>query len=587
MKYSAFVFSILSLDSIIERMCILLKFHEYPYERPDVKKIEDQFKTLLEAFNAAETFEQQDQAMTAINKLRGIIETQYQLVYIRHSVNTENEFYRAEKDYMDEAVPVLQEYFTDYYRTLVNSKFREALEEKWGSQLFQLAELSIKTFRPEIIEDLQLENKLSTEYAQLIASAKIPFEGEERTLAQLDPFGLSTERDTRRRALEAKYQFFAEHEEELDRIFDQLVKVRTTIAHKLGFRNFVELGYARMSRTDYNAAMVANFRQQVQEQIVPVASKLKERQRQRIGVEQLKYYDDLFSFRSGNPTPKGDPEWIVENGRKMYSELSAETKEFFDFMVDNELMDLVSGKGKQSGGYCTFLNEYGAPFIFSNFNGTAGDIDVLTHEAGHAFQVYQSRNFGVPEYNWPSSDACEIHSMSMEFFAWPWMEGFFKEDADKYRFNHLAEALLFIPYGVSVDEFQHFVYEQPEATPAERKQAWREIERKYLPHRNYDENEYLERGGFWHKQSHIFRTPFYYIDYTLAQICAFQFWKKMRENQEQAWADYLHLCQLGGSMSFLRLVDEAKLISPFEDGCVASVIGVIDHWLEQIDDSVL
>ena len=256
-------------------------------------------------------------------------------------------------------------------------------------------------------------------------------------------------------------------------------------------------------------------------------------------------------------------------------------------MVDRELMDLVSKKGKQSGGYCTFISKYESPFIFSNFNGTSGDIDVLTHEAGHAFQVYSSRHYQVPEYLWPTYESAEIHSMSMEFFTWPWMDNFFKEDTEKYHFDHLSSALLFIPYGVSVDEFQHFVYENPDATPEERKRAWREIEKKYLPHRQYPDNEYLERGGFWHKQGYIFQASFFYIDYTLAQICAFQFWKKMNEDREAAWADYLRLCQAGGSRSFTGLVELAGLQSPFKDGTVASVIGVIENWLNSVDDKAL
>jgi M3 family oligoendopeptidase len=366
-----------------------------------------------------------------------------------------------------------------------------------------------------------------------------------------------------------------------------MVKVRTRIAKKLGYSNFIELGYARMGRTDYDAEMVANFRDQVQKYIVPVTTKLKERQRSRIEVDQLLHYDENINFKSGNAAPKGDPDWIVKGGEKMYAELSPETDEFFSFMQNNELMDLVSKKGKQGGGYCTYIHEYGAPYIFSNFNGTSDDIDVLTHEAGHAFQAYMSRHLEVSEYNFPTSDAAEIHSMSMEFFTWPWMDLFFEEEADKYRFKHLASALIFIPYGVTVDEFQHFVYGNPDATPAERKQAWRDLERKYLPHRNYADNEYFERGGFWQKQSHIYTAPFYYIDYTLAQICAFQFWRRMHENREAAWADYLHLCSLGGSMSFTELVKEANLISPFEDGCVTSVIGSIESWLDQVDDMAL
>ncbi|AIQ74894.1 MULTISPECIES: M3 family oligoendopeptidase [Paenibacillus] len=564
-----------------------MKFNDYRYERPDVEKFKQDFNNLLKDLNDTEPLEVQKASVTAINKLRNEFDTLQTLVSVRHSINTTDEFYKAEQEFMDEIGPIVQEYITDYYKALVNSKYRAEFEQEWGTQLLQLAEVALRTFSPEIIEDLQLENKLSTEYAQLIASAKIPFEGEERTLTQLTPFELSTDRDMRKRASQARYDFMSEHESEFDRIYDELVKVRDRIAKKLGYSNFVELGYDRMMRTDYNADMVANFRKQVLEHIVPVSQQLKKRQTERLGLDALKFYDENFSFKTGNATPKGDPDWIVANGSKMYKELSPETDEFFTFMLDNNLVDLVSKKGKQGGGYCTYFSQYQAPFIFSNFNGTSGDIDVLTHEVGHAFQVYESRNINVPEYAFPTYEACEIHSMSMEFFAWPWMELFFEEDADKYRFNHLADSLQFIPYGVTVDEFQHFVYSNPEATPAERKQAWREIEKKYLPHRNYEGNAYLEQGGFWHKQGHIFASPFYYIDYTLAQLCAFQFWKRSNEDFKSAWSDYLELCQAGGSKSFIKLVELAGLTSPFEDGCISSVIGEIESWLNSINDKEL
>lgn len=564
-----------------------MRFEEYTYTRPNLEEVTVRFEAAIEKFKNANSVEEQSLAMNEVNELRNDIGTMFNLCYIRHSVDTNDEFYKAEQDYMDEVQPEIEGLVTKYYQELVHSKFRNELEAKWGRQLFALAEGQLKTFKPEIVPLLQKENRLSTEYTKLIASAKINFEGEERTLAQLEPFTESTDREMRERANEAKFGFLAEHEKEFDRIYDDLVKVRTEIAHALGYKNFVELGYYRMMRTDYNAEMVANFRQQVKDFIVPIATKLKARQQERIGVEKLKYYDEGFNYKTGNALPKGSPEWIIENGQKMYEDLSKETGEFFKFMQDNHLMDLVAKKGKAGGGYCTYIENYKAPFIFSNFNGTSGDIDVLTHEAGHAFQVYSSRNFEIPEYNWPTYEACEIHSMSMEFFTWPWMELFFKEDTDKYKFSHLSSALLFLPYGVSVDEFQHWVYENWEATPQERKQQWREIEKKYLPHKDYDGNTYLENGGFWQRQGHIFNSPFYYIDYTLAQICAFQFWKRSRENQEEAWADYVSLCKLGGSMSFTKLVKEANLISPFEDGCVESVVGEIEAWLNSVEDQKL
>lgn len=564
-----------------------MNFNDFKYERPNMEAVEGSFTSALEKFTNATSLEEQDVAMKEINNIRNTVATMFDICYVRHTIDTNDEFYKQENDYLDEIQPLVQGLVTKYYTALVNSQFRGELEEKWGGQLFALADAQLKTFVPEVVKDLQQENKLTSEYTKLVASAKIFFEGEERTLAQLQPFAESTDRDMRKKASEARFNFFRENEEKFDEIYDMLVKVRTNIAKKLEFNNFTELAYLRLGRTDYNAEMVAKFRDQVKEYIVPLAVKLRERQRERIGVNSLKYYDEGFKFESGNATPKGTPEWIIDNGKKMYEELSSETKEFFDFMIDNNLMDLVAKKGKASGGYCTYIQDYKSPYIFSNFNGTSGDIDVLTHEAGHAFQVYSSRHFEVPEYNWPTYEACEIHSMSMEFFTWPWMELFFKEDTDKYKFAHLSEALLFLPYGVAVDEFQHFVYENPEVTPQERKQAWREIERKYMPDRDYDGNEYLENGAFWQRQGHIYSTPFYYIDYTLAQICAFQFWKRSREESENAWSDYLALCQKGGSQSFTELVKVANLISPFEDGCVQSVVGVIEEWLNSVDDKQL
>src|SRR5690554_5695718 len=152
----------------------------------------------------------------------------------------------------------------------------------------------------------------------------------------------------------------------------------------------------------------------------------------------------------------------------MYDALSPETSKFFRFMVDKELMDLDSRANKEGGGYCTYIPDHQAPFIFANFNGTSGDVDVLTHEAGHTFQVYSSRHL-IPEYRWPTMESAEIHSMSMEFLAWPWIDKFFKEDTNKYKFDHLSGAIEFLPYGVLVDEFQHEVYENPKLSPKERR----------------------------------------------------------------------------------------------------------------------
>ncbi|WP_306798614.1 M3 family oligoendopeptidase [Oceanobacillus saliphilus] len=564
-----------------------MKFQDYPYERPVLQEEQTKFKQLLNTFTEADSLNEATDAIKAINTFRNRLSTLFNLVYIRASIDTRDEYYQAERDYFDEIEPEIKAMNTEFYKELIKSPYRVELEVQFGSQLFQIADFEIKSFSPEIIHLLQKENKLSSEYSKLVASAEVEFQGKTYTLAQLAPFAQSEERNIRKQAVTASAGFFASHTDKFDSIYDQLVKTRHEIAVKLGYNNFVEVGYLRMLRIDYNSEMVKVFRKQVRESIVPLATKLYEKQAARIGVDSLKFYDENFKFKSGNAKPKGSPEWIIENGKKMYQELSEETNEFFQFMLDRNLLDLEAKKGKEAGGYCTFIEDYEAPFIFANFNGTSGDVDVLTHEAGHAFQAYSSRNIGVPEYIFPTSESAEIHSMSMEFFTWPWMELFFQEDADKYKYSHLADALQFLPYGVAVDEFQHLIYENPEWTPAQRKEAWKKLEEIYLPHRDYDGNAYLDSGAYWQRQGHIYEVPFYYIDYTLAQICAFQFWKKSLEDYKHAWEDYLNLCKLGGSKPFLGLVEAANLRSPFEEGSVETVVETIESWLESVDDAAL
>jgi M3 family oligoendopeptidase len=221
----------------------------------------------------------------------------------------------------------------------------------------------------------------------------------------------------------------------------------------------------------------------------------------------------------------------------------------------------------------TYFPKYKIPFIFSNFNGTAGDVDVLTHEFGHSFQAYMARNIKIPEYRSPTMESCEIDSMSMEFFAEPWMHLFFN-DPKKYCYQHLAESISFLPYGVTVDEFQHWVYAHPEATPAERDAEWHALEVKYTPYKVdcYKGCTYMAEGHRWLTQAHIFENPFYYIDYTLAQVMAFEFFNLDRKNHAKAWKRYLKLCKMGGKYPFVTLVKKDGMKSPFDPGVVKKAI---------------
>lgn len=565
-----------------------MKFNEYKYVRPNVANITVQYTSLVEKFNNAKSSDEQYEIINEINNLSKNIDTMINLVAIRHSINTADEFYERENKYMDNSSPIFQGLTVKYYKALINSKFKEELKKKIQPQYFTMAEMEIKTFSDKVLGDLQEENKLQSEYDKLISSAKINYKGEILNLSQMQPYMQSSCRETRKEAYKKYSGFFEENIEKFDEIFDKMVKLRNKIAIKLGYKNFVELAYIRMHRSEYNEKDVEGYRNQVLKYIVPLSVELRKRQANRLGINDFKYYDKDLEFTTGNAKPKGNKDWMIYKAQKMYSELSPETKEFFNYMVENDLFDLETKPNKQSGGYCTYIQNYKSPFIFSNFNGTSGDVDVLTHEAGHAFQVYESRGIEFPELIFPTYEACEIHSMSMEFITWPWMNLFFEEDELKYKFSHLSGALLFIPYGVTVDEFQHRVYENPNLSPKERRTIWREIEKKYLPFIDYDDNKFYDEGGYWFKQGHIFGNPFYYIDYTLAQVCAFQYWVKFNSGDKKvAWDEYLNLCKLGGSKPFLELLKEGNLQSPFEDLTIESVIEPIKNWLNLVDDTKL
>lgn len=561
-----------------------MKFKDYEYKRIDIEELKKKANKIIKEMEKTENQKDFLKSFDEFLDLRNYNDTMINLASIRHSIDTKNSYYNNENSHIDQIMPEYENLIVSFYKAILNSKFKNSIKEKYGAHFLNLAELTIKSFDEKIVSDLKEENKLISEYSKLLASADIDFKGSKRTLSELTPFMEHQDRDVRKAAWEAYSGFFEVNESEFDRIYDELVKLRHKMALKLGYKNYVQMAYDKLLRTEYGPKDVKMYRESIYENIVPLATSLRERQKRRLDLQNFKYYDENLEFLSGNASPKGDYDFILKNAQKMYNELSPETAEFFTFMLDKDLLDLKSKKGKQSGGYCTFIPKYKAPFIFSNFNGTSGDIDVLTHEAGHAFQVYESKSYKVPEYNFPTLEACEIHSMSMEFLTWPWMDLFFKEDAEKYKFSHLQSTILFLPYGVLVDEFQHFIYENPELSPKERKLQWREIERKYLPHRDYENNEFYENGGFFFKQIHIFTDPFYYIDYTLAQVLALQFFIKSREDRENTFNDYLDLCRMGGSKPFLELVKESNLKSPFNKETIALILPQVEEYLNSVDD---
>lgn len=557
-----------------------MKFQDMPYERVDFTQVEREMKELMEAFDRAESGEEQFEVHKKYYALTDRVSTLMTIANIRFDVDTTDEFYSKEHEYYDEQGPIYSNLVLEYQKKLFHSPYRNYLEKKIGPVAFKNMELAQKAMDEKLIPLMQEENNLTMEYDKLIAGAKLNFDGKELNLSLLRPYLIHEDRSVRAAAWKEMSAFFSANAAKLDEIYDKLVKNRTAQAKEMGYENYLELGYYRMGRNCYGKEEVEAFRSQIREYFVPFAEKLHDRRRQRLGLDKLSFIDEQVYFKEGNPAPEGTPEEILAAGQKMYSELSPETKEFFDFMRENELFDVLGRKTKRAGGYMTYLPLYQSPFIFANFNGTSGDVDVITHECGHAFQGYLSGKDPIREHADIGMETAEIHSMSMEFFAEKWMPLFFGDRAQDYREMHLEDAAAFIPYGCMVDEFQHIVYENPELTPAERKAAWRKLEQEYKPHLDYGDDSFFGQGGFWQKQLHIYDYPLYYIDYCLAQTCALQYKVKMDEDFDGAWQSYLKLCKLSASDFYTTMIREVGLDSPFEPGCIKNIVEKLEKYVK-------
>lgn len=549
------------------------KFSELEYVRPDMEKAGEAVKACVKAMKTAASYAEFRDAYMEYVKLDTELATAKSIAHIRNTVNLMDEYYEKEMAYFNAEMPKYQLLVKEMGTVILESPFKKDMEAEFGRILIQNLEAGQLLSGEAVVEDKVKEADLASLYSKTVAAASADFHGE-----KLNTYGLlkhmqSIDRSERREAFLAWAGLFESIAPEIDRIYDGLVKLRAGMAEKLGFENFVPMGYLARRRYDYTAKELSVFRKQVREVIVPACEVLFERQREALGLDKLHYYDESVGSPEGNPVPVGGRDYLVAQAQKMYRELSPESGEFFDFMVQYDLFDLEAKKGKRVGGYCTTLPLYHAPFIFSNFNGTEADVNVLTHEAGHAFAGFTAAKFQkLPELCHSTSEINEIHSMGMELWTYPWMELFFGEQADQYRREHLADALKKIPYMVCVDEYQHRVYEKPDMTAMERRKVWRELEKVYMPWRDYDGNEFLENGGFWMQKQHIFLYPFYYVDYAMAQIGAFEFYTKMKENRTAAWEDYYNLCKAGGSKGYFELLAEAKLHNVLEEGAVREAL---------------
>ena len=556
-----------------------IKFADIQPETPTIEQVTAEYQAINAALDKAEGKSDRELALQQWEDLRRRLDTWSAMTSLNFSQDTTNQDYQKAQEYSDRLKPKLTALEVAMKQRLLDSQHRAELESILGQQAFSLWSADVTTFEPAIEADLVEESELINQYVQLLASAKIEFKGETVNLSGIRQYTEAGDRQTRYEAEKARWNFFSQNKAQLDSIYDRLVKLRHQMAQKLGYDNYIGLGYKRMQRIDYNEADVARYRDEVVAKVVPLAQKIIDRQAKKLNLDRICFWDESVFDLQGNPKPQGDHDWMLGQAQQMFNAMHPELGSFFETMVEGNFMDLKTRPGKAGGGFCTGFPTAGVPYIFANFNQTKGDVEVFTHEMGHAFQAWQSRNLPLIDYLWPTLESCEIHSMSLEFLTWSQMDKFFGDDADRFRQIHLAQSILFLPYGCAVDHFQHLVYANPEATPQARNEMWQQMEARYLPWREYGDLEYPAQGGLWQEKQHIYCSPFYYIDYTLALCCAMQFWLKAESDFDAALTEYIALCQRGGKAPFQSLTKSANLVSPFQPGSLAEVVTKAQDFL--------
>ena len=560
-----------------------MKFNEMTYTRPDIDALLARCRELAAKAAAApdgdalvRLYYEQSEAFAEYN-------TAANLANIHYTCDTRDAYWKAEQDFFDANGPAVTNASVEISRAFLANPHVDALTEKFGTTCVAGMKNAVLSMDDRTVELQQQFNALVSRYQQIYGGALVELDGKQLTIPQLGPYKEDLDPAVRRAAYEAEAGYFDAHRAELDELYGQIVQNLNAQARVMGYHDYSELSYVRMNRIGYGPEEIRKFRDQVANDVVPQLQKVMALRAKRTGIAHPAFTDLPILFRDGNPKPIPGYKARMDAARTMYHELSPETAEFIDFMQDNELFDVESRPGKMSGGYMTSLPSYKAPFIFANWNNTSGDVDVLTHECGHAFEGYLAeRDPAVPaDLECPAMESAEIHSMAMEFLTAPWHHLLFGKDTDKYSLLHAEDSFVFLAYGCEVDEFQQIMYQNPDLTPDERNAQWLKLEKKYRPWIDFDNLPFYGRGAGWQRQLHIYECPFYYIDYCLSSMAALQFYLLSLTDHKDAWQRYLRLVRRAGLASYTELLQTAGLQVPFAPGSVKGIAQQMTRWLEE------
>jgi oligoendopeptidase F len=447
-------------------------------------------------------------------------------------------------------------------------------------------------FREENLPLLSKERKLASEYNKIIGAQTVTWQGEERTLQQMRPVLQDPQRTTRQQAWQLMAARQLADRTEINSLWKKFMPLRRQLADNAGLPDYREYRWRQMLRLDYSPQNCLQFQRAIEQVAVPAATRVYAKHSLQISLERLRPWDldqDLYPLRFPALPSYGQVSDLSRKAQAVFTWVDPKLGEQFGQMQAENLLDLENHKGKAPGAYCTSYPVSRRPFIFMNAVGLASDVRTILHESGHAFHNFERLGLPYAQQRIPGLEFAEVASMSMELLAMPYLDkgpdAFYQPEAARdFIAEHLEHLLTFWPYMAVVDAFQHWVYTQPHLAqePASCDAKWLELWQRFLPGVDWSGLEEEAMTG-WQRKQHIFRYPFYYVEYGLAQLGAVLVWRNARRDQAGAVKAYRRALALGGTRSLPELYQAAGARFAFDSETLAEAVELVEEVLGQLE----
>lgn len=512
-------------------------------------------------------------------ELSAVLYECYSLAYIDMTVDTTNAEYEAHYlKIVDDVLPVKEQRDFELKKKMLESPSLGVLGDKYAMFVRNIRS-EVGLFREENIPLTQEDRKLEQEFNKIIGAQEAEFRGKTYTLPQLMPFLEEQDRATREEAWRARWNAKLADADALDDLYDRMYEIRQKIAHNAGYENFRDYKFEEMKRFDYTPQECASFHDAIARYVTPVVGQDWAERQEKLGLSELRPWDvDVDPDGAPPLKPFSTAEELEEGCYRIVKRLDPELAGFFREMIDSKLFDLDNRPGKAPGGYMDMLSDMRVPFVFMNAVGSKDDVETLLHEGGHSFHYYLARKLALPSYHSTTNEFSEVASMSMELLARPYLDEFYTEEQlKKLLKDQLRDKLRFFPFMAMIDSFQHWVYTADDHSAAARKKKWTELEDRFRPGLDWTGLEQFKEIGW--QYPHVFDSPFYYVEYGIAQLAALRVWLNSLVDEKGALAAYKKGLSLGGSQPLPILFEAVGSKFALNDETVSEIV---EGTMEQI-----